>query len=297
MMQINLLGLSGKKQAGKDTAANYIVGLFLKALRVCENFEITDKGKLLVHDLFGEEEQKGILDMSSKHPDFLSFAKDHIFPFVRVYSFADLLKEEICIKTLGLTREQCYGTDEQKNSLTNLYWENMPGIICDKNCDLYEQVTEARKDPGSYPSIYSTMTTHEPGQMTAREVMQFVGTEIFRKMYAGVWVEALLRRIKKESPMLAIVADVRFLDELDSIETAAEPLTGKTVRLARDIHKGKDQHPSETALDDLTPDDFSCYIDNQEMSIEEQNQKIKEALEEWKWLPQEIPNEVLESIV
>ena len=44
---------------------------------------------------------------------------------IRTYSFADPLKQ-ICINLLGLSNEQCYGSDEDKNSLTSLRWEDIP---------------------------------------------------------------------------------------------------------------------------------------------------------------------------
>ncbi|NMC62387.1 MAG: hypothetical protein GYA55_04395, partial [SAR324 cluster bacterium] len=49
---------------------------------------------------------------------------------VSVYqcSFADTLKD-FCIETLGLTYEQCYGTDEQKNSSTKYLWENVGDLF------------------------------------------------------------------------------------------------------------------------------------------------------------------------
>jgi len=52
-----------------------------------------------------------------------------------IYSFADPLKKDVCINILGLTERQCYGTDADKNTLTNLRWENMPCFGTDSwNC-------------------------------------------------------------------------------------------------------------------------------------------------------------------
>ena len=47
----------------------------------------------------------------------------------KIYSFADALKEKVCIDVMGLSKEQCYGTDEQKNTLTGYRWENLPQEI------------------------------------------------------------------------------------------------------------------------------------------------------------------------
>jgi len=95
------------------------------------------------------------------------------FNKAKIYNFADPLKENICIEVLGLTHDQCYGSDDQKNELVDCYW-----------------------DDGK--------------QMTAREVMQFVGTNIFRKMKHNVWSSATINKIQKEKPKIAIIADCRF---------------------------------------------------------------------------------------
>ena len=43
-----ILGISGKKQSGKDTAANYILGSVMKKLNYVREFKITPQGKLYV---------------------------------------------------------------------------------------------------------------------------------------------------------------------------------------------------------------------------------------------------------
>lgn len=161
------------------------------------------------------------------------------------YSFADMLKQKVCIDTMGLTDEQCNGTDEQKNTITMYKWENLP-----------EEIRLDRK-----------------GFMTGREIMQVVGTDIFRKYFDDdIWVNATLRVIDKERPVMAIISDVRFPGEVQSIINNG----GYVIRLLRDVCE-KDSHSSEIALDDY---DFSalgksCFVlDNSDMSIEEKNEAV-----------------------
>lgn len=127
----------------------------------------------------------------------------------KIYNFADPLKNSICIDILGLSYDQCYGTDDNKNELTNNYWEGK--------------------------------------QLTAREVMQFVGTDVFRKMQTNVWVDATLNQINKEKPELAIIADCRFPNEVEAVKNAG----GIVIKLMRNPFNS--DHDSEIALD---PDKF-----------------------------------------
>lgn len=160
---------------------------------------------------------------------------------VRTYSFADPLKKNICMDLLGLTEAQCYGSDEDKNSFTSLFWENMSG--------------------------YSGPST---GLMTAREVMEYVGTKMFRRMKDKIWVEATLNTIQKDNPDFALLLDNRFPNEVDPILEAG----GYVIRLTRNPCNSSSE--PEVALDQDKYDwsKFSCIIDNHDISIEEKNSLI-----------------------
>ena len=146
---------------------------------------------------------------------------------------------------LGLSYEQCYGTDENKNTMT----------------DIVSPETGKRA--------------------TAREVMQFVGTDFFRSIYPNVWVDATIRKIKEESPELAIICDCRFPNEVDGIKKAG----GKTIRLTRN-DESPDVHESETALDkdNFDWDKFDLILDNKNIEIQEQNKLLYKKLKNWGWL-------------
>lgn len=147
----------------------------------------------------------------------------------KIYNFADPLKQDICMNILGLTYEQCYGTDEEKNTMTECYWNN--------------------------------------NQMSAREVMQVVGTDMFRKMQTNVWSEATIRKINKDQPPLAIIADCRFPNEVQAVKNAG----GIVIKLTRNPYNSN--HASETALDPdkYNPQLFDLVIDNHNLTIDEQN--------------------------
>lgn len=155
---------------------------------------------------------------------------------VKIYNFADPLKQ-LCINVLGLTHSQCYGPDESKNERVNCYRNYCPD---------------------------------NSGQMTAREVMQYVGTDVFRKMQHNVWSDATIRLIQKESPSLALIADCRFPNEVEAVKNNG----GVVIKLNRDLYTS--EHASEKALDEDMYDqsNFDLVIDNHDISIGDKNKLI-----------------------
>ena len=149
----------------------------------------------------------------------------------KIYNFADPLKK-LCIDILGLSHNQCYGSDTEKNTLVNCYWNNH--------------------------------------QLTAREVMQIVGTDMFRKMQENVWADATIRKIFDEKHKMSIIADCRFPNEVDVIKQAG----GTVIKLNRNPYNSF--HSSEMALDSdfYDQNNFDLIIDNEHLSIQEQNKQI-----------------------
>lgn len=141
-----ILSFSGRKQSGKSTSADYIISLINE-----------------YHIMLRENRYE--LNMSCK-----------------IYSFADPLKQDICINILGLTYDQCYGSDDDKNTMTDLWWDGV--------------------------------------QLTAREAMEIIGTKIFRALKTNVWADATINKIKKENVDLAIISDCRFPNEVEAVKNS-----------------------------------------------------------------------------
>lgn len=175
--------------------------------------------------------------------EFIQSIVPDSFGSVKIYNFADPLKHDICINILGLTHDQCYGDDAAKNMITDIKWDNK--------------------------------------FLTAREVMQFVGTDIFRKMKENVWTQATLEKIKKEKPQLAIIADCRFPNEV----TAIKENGGIVIKLTRNPFNSN--HSSETALDFDNYDyrNFDTIITNHLLSIQDQNIAVYKFLKKKGFLP------------
>lgn len=185
---------------------------------------------------FAGRKQSGKTTCSMFVQEYLGAAK--------IYNFADPLKRDICMNILGLTYNQCYGDDIDKNTPTDVFWNG-------KN-------------------------------LTAREVMQFVGTDLFRKMKQDVWASATINKIKKEQSPIAIIADCRFPNEVDAIKD----IGGLVIKLNRNPYNS--DHPSETALDapEYNQENFDIVVNNDTITIEEQNQIILKFLTEKDILPQ-----------
>jgi len=258
-----IISIAGSKLSGKTTASNFLHGHVLKLNEVIRHYDILHDGKLQVNTQYikdGEvKDDMGELDLTRTDDLFTGYASEKIWPYIKMYNFAEALKE-ICGSLFGLTHEQLHGT--QKNSLTKLRWENMPGVVTPGKA--------TKLSLNENQLIECGLLLHEAGSMTAREVLQFVGTEIFRRMYEPVWVNLLINRIKEESPMIAVIADCRFDNEAQGVKDAG----GTVVKLTRQTEV--DNHQSERGFDKF--DDFDKVVDNKNMSIKECNQAILEFL-------------------
>ena len=229
-----ILGISGRKQAGKNTTANILHGIILKEQGFIKDWSIGGAGQLMIDPNDGSE--WGEFDVSRMDEDFVTWADHNMWPYVKLYSFADNLKA-ICMDLFNIPFNCLYGTDEEKNRpQEHLLWENFPGLSLAK------------------------------GPMTAREFMQVFGSDVCRKIYQPIWVDSCINKIKREQSELAIIADVRFPNEVKAIEQAG----GTVVRLTRNIYN--DIHSSEVALDNYS---FPYYIENKDQSIDELMVKVK----------------------
>lgn len=242
-----LIGICGKKQAGKNSLANYYVGKKLEEIGEVPSSYVNNEGKLVitVKEPESDDLQEAVLDLENRNPEFVQWASDTLWPKVRTYAFANNLKD-MSIALFGLTHEQCYGTDLNKNEkVPHLLWENMPG----------------KKGP-------------KKGEMTAREFLQFMGTEVCRKIHGPCWIDSCLNQVKMENSDMALITDCRFINEVEAIQAAG----GKVIRLTRSL-SDKDLHASEVECDSY--DKFDAIIDNKDMTMEESQAAFDAVLKEW----------------
>ena len=235
-MKTKIIALSGKKQSGKSSCTNFIYANYIAAVfSDVDGVGIDEKGKLhLQHNK--KDFSFDVFDYYHDLPNQIPFIKeviDIMTPNVKIYSFADILKKQICIDILGLEYNQCYGTDDQKNELVDCYQND--------------------------------------NQLTAREVMQIVGTDFFRSISKDIWPKATIKQIEKDSPQVAVINDCRFPNEVECVQEN----NGIVIRLTRDIHNSS-SHKSENALDKENYDwnKFDYVLDNTNLNITEQSEEI-----------------------
>ena len=189
-----------------------------------------------------------------------------------IHKFADALKDIVCILT-GCTREQLEDINFKNSELPD-EWKKEQEVI--NKFGVKINMNDAPKVSPTY-----------------RQVLQYIGTDLFRnQLHENVWVNALFSSYKNiiEYPKYSfmedgshiqtaiiqqevnypnwIITDVRFLNEAKAIKDRG----GIVIRVNRDskskwvdkeewdFHtKGIKPHESETALDGYI---FDCVIDN-----------------------------------
>jgi len=251
-----IIALSGRKGAGKNTIATFLGGYYAKR-----------------HSPVWKQQQG--CDPSQ---------------YVFECSFADKLKE-FCIETLGLTHEQCYGTDDEKNAPTEYDWSLAPKFLQWKFGDAFgrKMVAEGKTHDELMVMYFERMGYRQPsrlveprpvqpaymdGKMTGREIMQIVGTDLNRQTFGNIWAAATLRMIKKQGKKLSLITDNRFPNEIQAVLDQPQ---GYIIRLTRSPFGLEDAHPSESALDGYDWNNRpKCFVlDNAEMTIEEQAEAVK----------------------
>lgn len=246
-----IIAFGGKKQSGKSTSCHYLSGILLVAFQKIDEFILSDKGEILVNN--------EVVNVNDIAPDI-----------VKIYSFADTLKT-FCVETLGLSPEQVYGTDAQKNSATHIKWEDVPGCVTNKT--LYNWLIKTSKKKNELNSDYKgrvNLFYHAPGNMTGREVMQHFGTEMVRSLNDGAWRNSCLNKIITENPVYAFIADLRFIDEFSAIKNAG----GYCIKLMRNSTTSKDAHASENELDGIEDKYWDIVISNDSYSMTDLKQSL-----------------------
>jgi hypothetical protein len=266
-MSTKIIAFAGKKGSGKNSCANFVMGTVMWGLGlVKDTYGITEDGKLYVSDILGNKTNgEGVIDFDNPDPEAQSWLAREVYPFAKTYAYGDLLKE-VCHSVLGIKREWLWGTQEDKERKTHLKWEDMPGVLVVHDEHPIFSLLVAEEN-------LNVIVRTSGGPMTVREVMQFVGTEVFRKMYPMVWVNALMNQIQEERPLYAILTDCRFEDECQAVVD----LGGDVIKLTRDVNGGEDKHASENGLDNFK--EYRLIVDNKELTIPQQNTAVKEYLD------------------
>jgi len=237
-MTQKILAVSGHKRAGKTTCINFLHGYELQRNQVIEKFSLDERGKLLVNATFMDEKGQEVQQMGMLDLD------NRESRFV-----------EYCSTNIWPFVKSYNFADSLKSIAINFF-----GLT-------YEQCYGSEKDKSSPSPVKD---------YTAREFLQYFGTDVCRSLKEDVWVDFCINQIKAEQSALALVGDCRFPDEVKAIQDAG----GKVIRLTRTPHD--DSHASEVALD--TYEGFDAIIDNENMTVDDQSKELLDILKEWGWL-------------
>ncbi|MAG27478.1 hypothetical protein CMI47_18245 [Candidatus Pacearchaeota archaeon] len=284
-----IIAIGGKKGSGKTS-----LSMYLAATMDCMIFNQNHVGELFQK----EETQKMVYDNRGEYV-FRGIEGD----VSKTYSFADDLKNFLH-ESFGIKDAQLYGSDDEKNSLTKYVWETLPAFVRWTNSpdrSLYRCFDPDHIEGGSRELINSITNDQEffdamsdgwipsslrEGRLTARELMQVIGTDVGRKMFhSNIWVDSTINRIKRDKPKIAMIDDLRFCTEAEAVVSNG----GIVILLSRN-NESTDTHGSEKDLENLTINsDRIISIDNN-CDINDKNKQCLDIIQSV------IKNELMENI-
>lgn len=114
-----------------------------------------------------------------------------------------------------------------------------------------------------------------------RSLLQYVGTDVVRRIHKNYWVEFVLDMIRffGDNWDYVLIPDTRFPNEIEYLADAGEDVIHLRVKrsgFVSPLTPEQQMHPSETALDDYKPD---WVIDNNG-SIDDLQDKIDRFIKE-----------------
>jgi len=184
--------------------------------------------------------------IKSEYDGIVAIDADYNPKEVHIVHFADALKEA-CVLIFGIDRQDME-TEEGKKKKTDIGW---PHPVFDTEGD----GPLGHRPPDGITYHDQNGKLYPPQNMTVREVLQFVGTDLFRnQMDPDIWVKSVFRRKYGERDIV-IIADARFPNEC-----AFAKQNGLLVKIERENGLGGDMHISERALDNYT--DYDFVVDN-----------------------------------
>lgn len=182
---------------------------------------------------------------------------------IRIYSFANKLKDQVR-DLFRVNWFQCYGDDDDKNTLTQIKWNDIFPIL-PKHEKTYWWNIILKRINDKQVTVY----------LTARELLQCWGA-ICRQLNPHCWIDACYKEIMDDVCEFAIIDDCRYDNE-------AQFLTEKKATI---IHLKRNKfnctHSSETGLKNFTP---TFVIDNNDMTEYTKNQELTKILQELKLIP------------
>lgn len=172
--------------------------------------------------------------------------------------------KDFCGKVFGFSQKQLWGSSSHREQIITVNWDK-----AQHNLFTHGPVwLELLGFPGHMQDLRNAFTflaTHYTSGVSARVVLQYMGTEFGRaKLGDDVWINALLRTAQEElinGAIGVVVSDVRFKNEINAIKNAK----GRVIRLLRNFDAagtGIVNHVSEMEQGSIPLEEFSFVLNN-----------------------------------
>lgn len=266
-----VLVIAGTKQAGKSTAAKYITALRMQQAGNLRRFEIDKDGDLLVSSAIktenGVEEGFGVLDLYRTDEEFAKYAYEKIWPYTKIYSFANYLKDT-AINIFSLNPKNIYGTDEDKGALTQIKWSKIWPLLSKNRQD---EITASVMKEWNLTDEKDVLDKY----LSHRAFLQEFGS-LCRQIDPDCWTNACWRDIKYEGFPYVIIDDCRYENEVDISNQNGAKI------LLLDKQLFKDSHASEQ-IHKVKKSKFHFILKNETMTLDEKHAELRVVLEKFGW--------------
>lgn len=251
---MKIIAFCGTSQSGKSTCSNILHGITLQALGITENWRINENGLLEVFANILEEDgttskNYNVFNVDDRSGDFQVWGRSSgLWDVIKSFSIAYPLKKAIG-NLLPVTKDQLFGLE--KETETELLWKQLYPLL--------DKTAKKKVDTDNLKDI----------KMSARQVMEYFGTSVLRQIDPDIFVKALVRQLDKEYTNVAVITDVRRLNE-------AKILKDKGAIIIR-LTRGNPANISEADINEIVPD---YTIDNKELTIEEMSEQLVSIINE-----------------
>jgi len=255
----HLIVLGCKKQVGKTTSAAAIYAWILVQRGIFPAINIHPiTGALSV--IYDKEKNEGIkFDIDDDSPEMINFKEENVWAHVKHVSFADALKESIC-RLFSIPKEQVYGTNEQKNTLTDI-----------KINDIWNLLPDFKKEE---------LTKTQAEFITTRQLMEIFGTEVCRSFDNNCHIKSAYNSILESDAEIGIIPDMRFENEFLFFEKLREEkpdgLNVILIKLNRENYKSdsKSNAKSEQGIPEVDDTRYDLVLHNEGLSVLQKNEEI-----------------------
>jgi energy-coupling factor transporter ATP-binding protein EcfA2 len=253
-----IIAVSGSKGVGKTSLCRYLHTLYemrIGNLIYNDGSEIDHNANLVQYPDTGRTQvmiERSGINYSVK---LKSEADSGIF------SFATKIKR-LSVDILGLSQDGVFGSESSKNNSSLYSWDKMPIWARWTNSAHRSVLTSSGEYEVDSSEISKIKTENDlwtfccdvngmpsrlrSGSMTNREVMQVVGTDIFRNFFdRNVWVKSTLDEILASNFGLCFIDDMRFDSEANTVLSN----NGYILVLSRNLGEN-DAHESEKGISD-----------------------------------------------